>query len=47
VDRDGVFLHRLDHDGVQPDRVGAIGRPRREYTFARPVQVVARKRSTP
>jgi hypothetical protein len=39
VDRDGVFLNRLDHHGVQSDRVGAIGRPRREHTLTGPVHV--------
>ncbi len=26
VDRDGILLHRLDHDGMQPDWVGTIDR---------------------
>lgn len=31
ADRDGVFLDRLDHDGVQADRVRAVGRAGREH----------------
>jgi hypothetical protein len=42
ADRDGVLFHRLDHDGVQPDRVGSIWRPGCEYALAGPVRVAAR-----
>ena len=31
ADRDGVFLDRLDRDGVQADRVRAVGRAGREH----------------
>jgi len=41
VDRDGLFLYRFDHDGVQADRVGTIRRARREHSLAWPVHVAA------
>ena len=31
ADRDGIFLDRLDRDGVQADRVRAVGRAGREH----------------
>ncbi len=31
ADREGVFLDRLDRDGVQADRVRAVGRAGREH----------------
>ena len=31
ADRDGVFLDRLDRDGVQANRVRAVGRAGREH----------------
>jgi SAM-dependent methyltransferase len=39
VDRDPVFLHGLDPNGVQADGVGTVGRPRGEHARKGPVRV--------
>src|ERR687897_1199279 len=42
ADRDGAYFYRLDHDRVQPDGVGPVGRARREHARRGPARIAAR-----